>query len=167
MWITVGFFYIALGAKLAHDFLLWGICLAGALIGLYGISSGHRFGAAEAPLARAADNRTGAPPGIAPSARRHRGRLGYCDRWAGCAHRRWRAFAAVCGPAPKRGVGSASGRVVPGVFLRRRRSGWPHPGERSLPGAWNLAVCSGVGLGRLAVVWAANNVSHSVWSRPG
>jgi hypothetical protein len=47
MWIAVGFFYIALGTKLAHHFLLWGNLLGGRpdwTVRRLGISSGHRSG---------------------------------------------------------------------------------------------------------------------------
>ena len=47
MWIAVAFFYIALGTKLAHHFLLWGNLLGGRpdwALRRLGFSSGHRFG---------------------------------------------------------------------------------------------------------------------------
>ncbi|UXA19082.1 hypothetical protein [Mycobacterium sp. SMC-4] len=32
LWVGVGFLYLALGTKLAHQFLLFGVCLVGALV---------------------------------------------------------------------------------------------------------------------------------------
>jgi hypothetical protein len=37
IWFTMGFLYLALGTKLAHQFLLWGICLVGVLVSLLGV----------------------------------------------------------------------------------------------------------------------------------
>jgi hypothetical protein len=37
LWLILGYLYIALGTKLAHHFLQWGICMGGILVSLVGV----------------------------------------------------------------------------------------------------------------------------------
>ena len=39
VWIALGFIYVAVGTKLSHQFLLWGVCLGGALVAVWSVFS--------------------------------------------------------------------------------------------------------------------------------